>query len=579
MKQFIKTTLAVVLGIIICSMLSVMFFAALIPSQSAKPVVPKGAVLTIGGLTIDEQSRSLPGILEIGNTISFKENTVIGIWDAIHSINRAAQDPNIKFIYLKPETITCGTAHLQELRTALSNFRESGKPVIAYMDAATTGSYYLASVADKVYMSPYTGATYMLTGISGTLFFIKDLLDRMGVDIQLIRHGKYKAAGEMFIRNNASPENIEQNKEMITSIWKSMSSQIAASRSISEADLNDAIDNLKLALPQDFVDHKLCDGLVGRIELEEKLCDLAMADKFKDIKSIGLADYNAAAVPALKGAKKMAIIYTQGDIVDGNGKEGVAGDRFAKIIAKVRADSSITAVVLRVNSPGGSVMASEKIKAELDALAASKHLVASYGDYAASGGYWISNNAERVFSNPATITGSIGVFGIVPDFAGTLKNVAHVTVTSVNSHQHSDMYSLVRPLDKQEYAYIQKGIEDVYERFLDNVSQGRSMAREDVDEIGQGRVWTGANAYEIGLVDELGTIEDAIKYAASLGGEEDLSKWNIVSYPKSASPMEEIMESFGKTTKDEFSVKFRSLAGKIEKPRILARLPYEVVIR
>lgn len=579
MKQFLKTTLAVVLGIIICSILTVMFFAALVPSGSTKPSVPKGAVLTVSNLTIDEQTRQLPGEFTMGSSFSFKENTTLGIWDAIQAINRAAQDPNIQFIYLKPEGITCGTAHLQELRAALEHFRESGKPVVSYLEAASTGSYYLASVADKIYMSPYTGATYMLTGLSGTLFFAKDLLDRLGVNVQLIRHGKYKAAGEMFIRSSASSENLEQNREMITSIWKSMSAQIAASRSISEEELNDAIDNLELALPQDFLNHKLCDELLVREELEKKLCGLAMADKFKDIKSISLADYNAAAAPTLKSGKKLAVIYAQGDIVDGNEKNGVAGDRFAKIIAKVAADSSVKAVVLRVNSPGGSALASEKIKTELDSLAAKKPLVASYGDYAASGGYWISNNAQRIFSNPATLTGSIGVFGIVPDFGGTLKDVAHVTVTAVNSHKHSDMYSLVRPLDTQEYAYIQKGIEAIYERFLDNVSQGRSMTREDVDEIGQGRVWTGSDAYGIGLVDELGTIEDAIRYAATLGGEDDLSKWNMVSYPKPANPMEEIIEMFNKPAQDEFSVKFRSLAGKIEKPGILARLPYEIVIR
>lgn len=579
MKQFLKTTLAVVLGIIICSILTVMFFAALVPSGSSKPSVPEKAVLTISNLTIDEQTRQLPGEFTMGSSFSFKENSTLGIWDAIQSINRAAQDPKIQFIYLKPEGIVCGTAQLQELRTALEHFRESGKPVVSYLEAASTGAYYLASVADKIYMSPYTGATYMFTGLSGTLFFAKDLLDRLGVNVQLIRHGKYKAAGEMFIRSNASSENLEQNREMITSIWKSMSAQIAASRSISEEELNDAIDNLELALPGDFLSHKLCDELLVREELEKKLCDLAMTDKFKDIKSISLADYNAAATPSLKSGKKMAVIYTQGDIVDGNGKNGVAGDRFAKMIAKVAADSSVKAVVLRVNSPGGSVLASEKIKTELDSLAAKKPLVASYGDYAASGGYWISNNAQRIFSNPATLTGSIGVFGIVPDFGGTLKNVAHVTVTAVNSHKHSDMYSLVRPLDTQEYAYIQKGIEAVYERFLDNVSQGRSMTREDVDEIGQGRVWTGSDAYGIGLVDELGTIEDAIRYAATLGGEDDLSKWNMVSYPKPANPMEEIIEMFNKPAQDEFSVRFRSLAGKIDKPGILARLPYEIVIR
>ena len=578
MKQFLKTTLAVVLGIIICSILTVIFFAALVPSGNSRPSVPKDAVLTISDLTLDEQTVQMGGNLKIGNSISFEQNSTLGIWDAINAINSAAQDPNIQLIYMKPEGIICGVAQMQELRSALEHFRESGKPVVSYLEVPTTGTYYLASVSDKIYMSPYTGINYMFTGLSGTLFFVKDLLDKLGVNVQLIRHGKYKSAGEMFIRSNASQENLEQNKEMISSIWKTFSAQIASSRSISEDELNGIIDNLKLALPQDFVDCKLCDGLLRRSELENKLCDFAMADKFKDIKSISLSDYSASLTPELKSGKKMAVIYAKGDIVDGDGKEGVAGDRFAKIIAKVAADSSIKVVVLRVNSPGGSVLASEKIKTELDSLAAKKHLIASYGDYAASGGYWISNNAEKIFTNPATLTGSIGVFGIVPDFSGTLRNVAHVTVTAVNSHKHSDMYSLVRPFDSEEYAYVQKGIEAVYDRFLDNVSQGRSMAREAVDEIGQGRVWTGTDALEIGLVDEIGTIEDALRYAAAAGGEEDLAKWKIVSYPKPTSPMEDIMESLNKTTQDEFSVKFRSLAGKIDKPRILARIPYEIQI-
>ena len=578
MKQFLKTTLAVVLGIVICSILTVIFFAALVPSGNSKPSVPKDAVLTISNVTLDEQTVQMGGNLRIGNSISFEQNSTLGIWDAINAINSAAQDPNIRFIYMKPEGIACGLAQMQELRSALEHFRESGKPIVSYLEVPTTGTYYLASVSDKVYMSPYTGINYMFTGLSGTLFFVKDLLDKLGVNVQLIRHGKYKSAGEMFIRSSASQENLEQNKEMISSIWKTLSAQIASSRSISEDELNDIIENLKLALPQDFVDCKLCDGLLRRSELENKLCDLAMADKFKDIKSISLSDYSASRTPELKSGKKMAVIYAKGDIVDGDEKEGVAGDRFAKIIAKVAADSSIKVVVLRVNSPGGSVLASEKIKTELDSLAAKKPLIASYGDYAASGGYWISNNAEKIFTNPATLTGSIGVFGIVPDFSGTLRNVAHVTVTAVNSHRHSDMYSLVRPFDSEEYAYVQKGIEAVYDRFLDNVSQGRSMVREAVDEIGQGRVWTGTDALGIGLVDEIGTIEDALRYAAAVGGEEDLAKWKIVSYPKPTSPMEDIMESLNKTTQDEFSVKFRSLAGKIDKPRILARIPYEIQI-
>ena len=284
-----------------------------------------------------------------------------------------------------------------------------------------------------------------------------------------------------------------------------------------------------------------------------------------------------AKVVSGKAKQKIAVIYADGEIIDGKGKSDIAGDRFASVIEKIAADSTVKAVVLRVNSPGGSVTASEKIKNELDRLQEAKPLVASYGDYAASGGYWISNRCDKIFSDATTLTGSIGVFGLVPDLSGTAKDIAHVGVESVTSHKHGDMYGLMRPLDAEEYDFMLTGIEAVYDRFTTIVSEGRGIPKETVDEIGQGRVWTGADALNINLVDEIGTLEDAIHYAATAAGEPDLAKWNIKGYPRPLTPMEQFMDMVGSGSKDEDVLV--SVLKKITKPQVLARLDTDIKIQ
>ncbi|MBR4234351.1 MAG: signal peptide peptidase SppA [Bacteroidales bacterium] len=265
---------------------------------------------------------------------------------------------------------------------------------------------------------------------------------------------------------------------------------------------------------------------------------------------VSFPDYvTAKATPYLKAKKKIAVIYADGDIVDGKGKQSVAGDRFANVIAKVRADSTVKAVVFRVNSPGGSVLASEKIREEIQLLRADKPVVASYGNYAASGGYWISAGCDHILSDPTTLTGSIGVFSMIPDFSKTLKDVAHVTYTPVKSNQHSDIMSLMRPLDAEETAYMQASVERIYDRFVSLVAEGRNQTYEFVDGIAQGRVWTGRDALAIHLVDEIGTLEDAVKWAADAASESldesELKNWNVVAYPKPLTAMEQMMEMLG----------------------------------
>ena len=589
MKDFVKMVLAVMCGLVLMGIICFILFFGMIGSMAAagnsKPVLPKSGVLKIdlGKMVIGEQTQEAnpfgdldPTSLLMGGGTDSRD--ILGIWDAVQAVNAAAEDPAVKFIYLRTDDNATGVSDLEELRGALEHFRAaSGKAVVSYMENPGAGTYYLASVSDKIYMPSYLGLTPQFTGVGTQMYFLGDLLKRLGVNMQLIRHGKYKSAGEMYTRGSASPENREQYQRMIDSMWETLGGAIAEARGMSVAQLDEAISGLKLRLPEDFVTYGLADELLDRDGLEDKLAALAVEENYEDIKWISLADYAAAKLVPSKAKQKIAVIYADGEIIDGNGKSDIAGDRFATIINKVRADSTVKAVVLRVNSPGGSVTASEKIKNALDRLKADKPVVASYGGYAASGGYWISNNCEKIFSDAATLTGSIGVFGLVPDFSKTAKDIVHVGVESVTSHKHGDMLGGMRPFDQDEYDFMLTGIEAVYDRFTTIVSEGRGIPKTTVDAIGQGRVWTGADALKINLVDEIGTLEDAIHYAAVAAGEPDLAQWKVKGYPAPLSMMDQMMEMIGgKKGGDDALIS--ALRG-ITRPQVLARLDNDIEVR
>lgn len=590
MKDFVKMTLATIAGLFIfgfaAMFLMIAMVGALASAGDTQPVMPREGILQINMSTmaLAEQTQEADPFASLtgGQTV-----TPLGIYSAIQAINAAATDPAVKFIYMKPDGAVAGTAQLEEFRKALKNFRNSGKAVVSYIENPDNASYYLASVSDKIYMTSYDGGMNMFSGLSSQMIFLKDILDRLGVNVQLIRHGKYKSAGEMYIRNSSSPENLEQNKVMVESMWTSWADEIAASRGISTADLNSMLNDLKLNFPEDFLANGLVDELLTRDELENKLCDLYVTDRFEDIKAIQLPDYaKLKSAVNLKSKNKIAVIYAEGNIVDGNEKQQVAGDRFAKIISDVRKDSTVKAVVLRVNSPGGSVLASEKIKAELDLIKGKGiPVIASYGDYAASGGYWISANCDKIYSNATTLTGSIGVFSMIPDISGTLKNKIHVNITPVNSNRHADMYGMMRPLDQAELDYMQASVENIYDKFTSLVAEGRDMTVADVDEIAQGRVWTGADALGIGLVDEIGTIEDAIAFAALSIGAQGISDVQIAEFPKPMTTIDMILESFGGgenvfagTALENVENAFKGWDAS-ESGKVYARLPYEISVR
>lgn len=585
-------TLAAIVGFLVVNVVLLFFSFALLGSLAAlgssQPVMPRTAVLTLdmSRIAVSEQTTELDPISQIqGNDIS-----VIGIWDAIQAIDAAAADPAIKYMYLKPDRASGGIAELEELRTAIDNFRKSGKAVISYMENPSTPGYYLATASDKIYMSAYEGSMNMIAGLSSQMIFLKDILDKLGINVQLIRHGKYKSAGEMYVRNASSPENLKQNRELLDAIWGNWTETIASAREMSQDKFNSLIDGLELNFPDDFLENGLVDELVTSDQMKQKLSDFFDAGITENVPVISLSDYaKLKVVPNIKAKNKIAVIYANGNIIDGDDVEQVAGDRFASIISGVRKDSTVKAVVFRVSSPGGSVFASEKIKNEIDLLREKKPVIASYGAYAASGGYWISSNCDYIFSNAGTLTGSIGVFSMIPEFSKTLKDIAHVNITTVSTNRHGDMYSGTRPLDKAETEYMQASVERIYDRFTTLVSEGRGMDKDYVDSIAQGRVWAGSDALELGLVDRIGTIKDAIMYAVSSAkGDygQDLSNWQIVEYPRPLTTMEKIMEALGGSSAEVFAgtplenveKAFKGWS-ETQSGQVYARIPYEIEIK
>ena len=589
MKDFVKMTLAAILGCIIVGAILMFMTFGIIGSLASlgntQPVMPREGILTVDMSRITLTEQAVP--TDIRTMIEGETRVSTGIWTAIRAIQEAALDPAIRFIYLKPDGVAGEMGCIEELRTSLERFRSSGKAIISFIETPSNASYYLASVSDKIFMSGYDGGMNMITGFSSSQMFLKDILDRLGVNVQLIRHGKYKSAGEMFIRNGISPENREQNQVMVNSLWKGWADRMAGSRGLSFDEFNALVDNLSLNSPEDFLEHGLVDELMTKEELRERLCGLYGAENIEDIRQVTLPDYAAARVlPNYKAKEKIAIIYANGNIVDGEAKEQVAGDRFAAMISAVRRDSSVRAVVLRVNSPGGSVLASSKIRNEIDLTREVKPVIASYGSYAASGGYWISSSCDRIFSDVSTLTGSIGVFSMIPDFSKTAEKIG-IGTTTISSNRHGDMYSGMRALDNAEIAYMQESVEDIYDTFTTIVAEGRGLDREYVDEIAQGRVWAGTDALDKGLVDQIGGIEDAVSCAISMTGSAntDIGSWLIEEYPKPMTTMDMLMEMLGQTASvfagtplEAVETAFRdwdeSMTG-----QVYARMPYEISIR
>lgn len=611
--KFLRNLLAAILGSIIgvgiLFFLFIMIFAAVGSMSNEEVLVKKNSVLTLDlSHRIKDRVKENPfSNLDFG---FFKSSQEQGLNDILYSIEKAKDDKRIKGIVLKSMMVNAsfgGSATLKEIREKLKDFKKSGKFIYAYNQMGYSQyGYWMASVADSVFIHPEGGM--MINGLGGAAVFYTEMFKKIGVEPEVIRHGKFKAAIEPFILNKMSPENKEQTMKYTNSLWEQLMKDISNSRNIPEESLNEWADEVvvrdsKTACEKGFVDAMLyqdefTDFLKKKLGIKkENKSDTESVDgekKSKDkINYISIAKYKDAKVKnnAKISKDQIAIIYAEGEIKsEGN---DIIGPELAETIRKVRENKKIKAVVLRVNSPGGSALISDYIWREMVLLKKEKPVVASFGDVAASGGYYISCIADTIVAEPTTITGSIGVFGLMFSGKELIENKIGFNVESYGTNKHSafgGVYPLPlpvssRPLTSFERNIVQQSVERIYDTFISHVSEGRNMTKEQVDSIGQGRVWIGADAKKNGLVDVLGGLTDAIRIAKEMGGIEGKSP--IVEYPKHKDPVQEFMESFSthvktKILKDELGVSYEhymKTKQALSYHGIQALLPYEIIIK
>lgn len=528
MKNFLIYTLATITGIILASLL---FFIVMISSLSImvasgdKPVSITGNSILVFNAGVPVPDRTDPNPLAGFDIINMTVTQAPGLNDIFKNLEKAANDERIKGILIENGLMESGWATTEEIRNALEKFRaESGKFVIAWSDyILLQQGYYLSSIADKIYINPSSSVDFR--GLSGDVMFYKKALEKIGVDVQVIRHGKYKGAVEPFLLDGLSKENREQISAYIGSIWNHAVAEMSEARNIPEDRLNLLADKLEGYLAPGALASGLVDGLIFRDQLYDTLKILSGLTTDDKIQLVPMAKYTR--VPAAKkpvsSRNKISVIFASGNIVMGKGNEyNIGGTNFADIIRKERKDSSVKAIVLRVNSPGGSAIASDEIWRELKLASEIKPVVVSMGNYAASGGYYISVPGTKIFANPTTLSGSIGVFGLIPNAEKLLEQKLGIGYETVNTNENSDFLSPFRPLEPFEKNVMQASIEKVYTDFVSKVAEGRKKSFADVDSIAQGRVWTGADAKTRGLVDEIGGLREAVRSAAELAGLDSL---------------------------------------------------------
>jgi protease-4 len=528
MKNFLIYTLATITGIILASIL---FFLIVIGSISTmvavgdkKVSISENSVLVLKtNVQIPDRSDPNPfaGIDITNMTIS----PVTGLNEILKNLDKAASDPKIKGVLIDNGIMPSGWATMEEIRNGLRKFKESGKFVIAYSDySLEQQSYYLSTAADRIFINP--ASTINFKGLTGEVMFYKKALEKIGMEVQVIRHGKFKGAVEPFILDKLSDENKEQIKDYVGSIWNHVVKMTAESRGLTESRINELADNLTGTVPTEALDAGLIDGLIYRDELNDTIKILSGLTTDDKINFVSMSKYTKVPDPkkVLTIKSRISVIYASGSIVMGKGNvSNIGGDNYSEIIRKERLDSTVKAIVLRVNSPGGSANASDIIWRELELAAKVKPVVISMGNYAASGGYYIACPGTKIYANPTTISGSIGVFGLLPNAGKLLEQKIGINIETVKTNENSDFPSIYRPMSAYEKEVVQKSIENTYSDFVSKVASGRDMKFESVDSIGQGRIWSGTSSLKLGLVDEIGGLNDAIKEAAKLAKTETYS--------------------------------------------------------
>jgi len=543
--KFLRNLLASVLGFFIALFLLFVFFFAIATIVGAEEqiVVKSNSVLELD-LSTPIKDYAPKEDNPIAEALELSEER-LALNKIINAIENAKTDDKIKGISIKTTFVNSGIAQTQAIRNKLEEFKESGKFIYAYNDIYTQKNYYLSSVADSLFLNPVGAIDFR--GLSTEILYFKDFEDKYGIKMEVVRHGKYKSAVEPFLENKMSDANREQTTSFLKSIWSEITEDISNSRNISIEELNTIADNSNGRNAEIALKSKLIDASIYEDEYQEKLA----GGSDEKVNTISIEDYiNSGKGRISSTAKdKIAVIYAQGDIVYGEGNESYIGQGIInKAIKKAREDDNVKAIVLRVNSPGGSALASELIWRELELTKKEKPLVVSMGNLAASGGYYIACNADKIIAEPTTITGSIGVFGAIPNFSQFTDNIG-INAEQVSTN-NSASYSVFEPMNQKFYDVTKEGVEQIYTTFVNRVSTGRNMTFEQVNEIAQGRVWTGKEAIKNGLVDQLGGLEDAIKAAAELA---EVENYRVRNYPHYKTDLKEAlqMNPFMKASKEE----------------------------
>ena len=585
--KFLGNVLATIVGIFVFTMLfffGIILIGAIFGGEENGVDVKENSVIV---LNLEDIQNDYAGKYSDPWVTVFSDTKQIGLTDVIDAIGAAKTDENIKGISILNNNSSLGMAQSKAVRDALEDFKTSGKFVMAYANTYSQKEYYLNSVANTVYLNPVGDLDFK--GLSSDLLFFKDFQDKTGVKMEVIRHGKYKSAVEPFLENKMSDANREQITALLNSIWNSVVTDIAKSRNLSVQQLNIVANGLLARTPEMAKAQKLVDVVAYEDVYHNAIKKLLKVDTEDEYESVSILDYTQkyTTTSAINDATdEIAIIYAQGEIQSGEGDVNIIGEgAMRRSISEARNNDDVKAIVLRIDSPGGNALTSDLIWREIELTKKVKPVVVSMGNYAASGGYYIACNANTIFAEKNTITGSIGVFGMLPNFSG-LSTKMGIHSEQVNTHQNSGNYNPFAPIDEKFKAVTTEGVEQIYKTFVSHVAQGRKMSFAQVDAIAQGRVWTGADAIKIGLVDKIGGLHDAIQEAARLA---KIKTFNTQNYPEYNKNFDDLLENFpfAKTKerwiKEEIGEENYKMMEQIKRIQsykgIQARMPFDISIQ
>lgn len=583
MRSFFKTFFAALLALAVFTLIIFLILSAMIRGLTSKdtPSIEAKSVIVLDlGLRYAEQLKKNPlGILSSAN------KDIPGLYDVVRLLKIAKVDKHVAGVSIVANVNSNGLAASDEIRNAIIDFKQSGKFVIAQGDVISQRAYAVANAADKIYVSPQGYVEWF--GFAANLFFLKGTLEKLEIEPQIFYAGKFKSATELFRTDKMTPENQLQTSVWLGDLYNDFLLKTSEARKIDTATLRRLANEGKIRNAQDAADNKLVDGVKYDDQIKDEIKANLKLGKYEKINFVSINTYFAATSVTKSSGATIAVIYAEGDIIDGKGEDGVIGsETFRTLIRKARLDQTVKAIVFRVNSGGGSAMASENIWRELSLAKEEKPVVVSFGDVAASGGYYISCAADSIFALPSTITGSIGVFGIIPNMQAFFKNKLGITFDGVKTGPYADVGSISRPMTDNEKSMIQAEIEQIYSQFKQRVASGRKMDTIQVDSIGQGRVWAGTRAKGIGLIDRFGGIHDAVQCAARLA---KLSDYRVKEYPE---PLDIIDQLFGRKDPMSYTQKLQEEMGEenyklyLELKRVKemcnnvqARLPFQFVVK